>query len=832
VAEAQNRRDSRRLPPDRLARLTDPAAFAFSTTEELEPLREGIIGQERAVRAMEFGLGVKQPGYNLFITGMVGTGRTTYALTKLRQAAREEETPPDWCYVYNFRHPDSPMAISLPPGQGAAFRKDMEELVEDLKTEIKKAFESEEYERSRAELVARFEKAINAAWEELRIAAQQHGFAIQRTPTGIVSIPLSTGGEPLTAEEYAQLPEKMRETLATKSREVQNLVADTLRRVRNLEREARHALRELERETGLSNARHLIDHLREKYCHVPRVCEYLDQVLEDVVEHLDAFRAEPGAEEGELPPFFPFRPPGREQRLLRYQVNLLVDHSQTQGAPVVYEPNPTYYNLLGRVEYRGEMGTMVTDFTMVKPGSLHLANGGYLVLNALDLLLNPFSWQALKRALKTGQIRIENLGEQYGLVATVSLKPEPIPTRVKVVLIGSPLLYHILYTFEEDFRKLFKVRVDFDTAMDRTEENERLHASFIADYCRREGLLPFDPTGVARILDWSSRLAEHQDKLTTRFHELTEIITEASAWARKEGETRVSARHVERALEEKIYRSNRIEEKILELIREGTLMVTTEGQAVGQINGLAVLDLGDYSFGKPARITARVALGEKGVVNIERETEMSGPLHSKGVYILSAYLAGKYAQDKPLALSASLCFEQLYEEVEGDSASSAELYCLLSELAGVPLEQGIAVTGSVNQKGEIQPIGGVNQKIEGFYHVCKIKGLNGRQGVMIPWQNVKHLMLKEEVRRAVEEGRFHIWAVRTVDEGMEVLTGMPAGERQADGTYPEGTINYLVDRRLREMAETMRRFAEEKKAPARRRARRKAPAPAPHSDEG
>lgn len=825
-----NGRERLRLPAGKLAATCDPTMFKFQSTEDIPPLERGIIGQERAVRAMEFGLRTKHPGYNIFLTGPAGTGKTIYTQTRVRQVAAGEPTPQDWCYVYNFERPDQPACLCLPAGRGSQFRRDMDELIEDLGSEIHRAFDSAEWERRRGEVVSRFEQTIGQRWRELEEAAQQQGFAIQRTPTGIITIPLDDQGQPITPEEFSQMDEEAREALATRSRELQGPAGETLRQARTLEKEARAALKALEQETGLYAVGHLISQLKEGYSDLPRVCAYLDQVRQDVVEHLDRFRAD-GEEEAPSLPLL--GRPGRDDWAKRYQVNAFVDNARTEGAPVVFENNPTYYNLFGKVEYRGDFGTLVTDFTLVKPGAVHLANGGYLVLQAADLFTNPLSWAALKRTLKTGQARIENLGEQFGIIATAGLKPEPVPTRLKVLIIGNPLIYHLLYMYDDDFRKLFKVRVDFDVEMDRTPEHIQLYASFASGFCRREGLHHPDPGAMARIVEYSSRLAEDQERLSTRFHDITEVIFEASNWAEQEGSPVIQARHVDRAMEERIFRSNRVEEKILELIAEGTLLVDTEGTVPGQVNGLSILDLGDYVFGKPNRITARAHLGEKGVMHIERETEMSGPIHSKGVFILSAYMAGKYAQDMPLALSASLTFEQLYEEVEGDSASSAELCALLSELAGLPVDQGVAVTGSVNQKGEVQPIGGVNEKVEGFYHVCKAKGLTGRQGVIIPAANVRNLMLKEEVRRVVADGRFHVWAVRTVDEGIELLTGVPAGERRADGTYPERSVNDLVERRLRQMAEAMRRFGhdgneetgeeERKPTPPRKKAPRRPP---------
>lgn len=794
-----------RVPPENLATACDPAQFAFETTAEVTPLQQGIIGQERAVKAIDFGLRVRHPGYNLFLTGPIGTGKTTYTRTRVGQIAAEQPTPPDWCYVYNFKNPDQPLCFALPPGRGLDLRRDMAELIEDLRTTVRKAFDSEDWERRRGELVERFEKAINEHWARLEATARARGFAIQRTPTGIFTIPLK-GENPMTPEEFAALPEATRKEVAAESRELQAEVAETLRHVRNLEKEARGNLKQLESETGLYAVEYLFSQVRERYEDVPAVVEYLKEVQRDVVDNLENFRSDSDEPPLELPP--PLRGQHREH-YLKYRVNLFVDNSETTGAPVVFETNPTYYNLFGKVEYRSDFGTLVTDFTMIKPGAIHLANGGYLVIQANDLLGNPLSWAALKRTLETGKARIENLGDQLGLVATTGLKPSPLPLSIKVIIVGDPIIYQLLYTYDPGFRKFFKVRADFDTEMDRSFEHMQLYASFISCFCTREGLRHLTPAAVARVIDYSSRLADDQTKLSTRFHEVTELLLEASTWAEDGENPLVGPEHVDKAVEERVFRSNRIEEKVLEMIAEGTLMVDTDGGRAGQVNGLAILDLGDYVFGKPNRITARVYLGEKGVVNIEREAEMSGPIHSKGIYILSAYLAGKYAQDKPLALSASLCFEQLYEEVEGDSASSTELYALLSELSGLPIDQGLAVTGSVNQKGEIQPIAGINEKIEGFFHVCRTRGLTGEQGVIIPHQNVRNLMLKREVRQAAAAGLFHIYAIRTIDEGMEILTGFAAGERREDGGYPEGTINHLVDQRLEVMADTMRRFGQD-----------------------
>jgi predicted ATP-dependent protease len=778
----------------------DPTVLPFATTADL-PADDSIVGQARAVRALDFGLMVPQPGYNVFVTGPPGTGRTTYAHNKVNAVAAARPAPSDWIYVHNFQQPDQPMAIALPPGQGVQFRREIERLVDELKDAIRKLFASETFDAKRSGVIQQFEQQANAIWRDLEQEARRLGFALQRTPVGIATVPISPSGEPLAEEQLAHLTAAHRQELERRGRQLQESVGEVTRKVRGIEREAKEAIGELERSAVLSVASHAVDALKQRYTDHPRIVGWLDRFLADVVERHDDFKDEGEAQQ----PALPFMT--RRAEFTRYKVNLLIDHSQTRGAPVILELNPTYYNLFGKAEYRGEFGAMVTDFTMIKPGALHRANGGYLILQARDLLTSPLSWEGLKRALKSREIRIENIAEQYGLFATATLRPEPIPLNFKVIIIGVSLIYHLLYVYDDDFPKLFKIKADFDIDIERTDANMVEYAKAIAAISRREGLLPFDRGAVARTLEQSARLADDQQRLSMRFNDIAEVIYEASAWARTDGAAVVSAEHVRRAVDEKVRRSNRIEERIRTLIRDGQLLVTVDGAVSGQVNGLSVLMLGDYAFGRPSRVTVRTYVGSRGVVNIERETQLSGRIHTKGVLTLGAYLGGKFAQQRPLSLNASITFEQTYEEVEGDSASSTELYALLSDLAGVPIEQGIAVTGSVNQKGEIQPIGGVNEKVEGFYYVCKAMGLTGRQGVMVPHQNLRNLMLNDELTQAIREGRFHLWAVHTIDDGLEVLTGMPAGAADAEGRYPEGTINYLVSRRLDELADRLRRFA-------------------------
>ncbi|GAW91306.1 Lon protease family protein [Calderihabitans maritimus] len=796
------------VPVEKLSAYCDPAQFKFQTTEEVTPL-EGMVGQERAVRAMEFGLKMKKHGYNIFMTGLTGTGKTSYALSLIQQMAKKERVPEDWCYVHNFEKPDQPVAIDLPAGMGKVFAEDMDRLVEELQVQIPKAFGGEEYDKQKAAIIKEYQGQKANLLEELSKAAEERGFVLKSTSAGYVSIPLIDGKE-ISQEEYNNLDEETRADIDRRSEEIQLKMLETMRKIQAVEREAKEKIKELEQNTGLFAVGHLIDELKEKYGNYPKVLSYLEAVQKDILLNLDHFRA--GEEEKDSFPWL--RKISKETFLTRYKVNLLVDNSEQQGAPVVMETNPTYYNLMGSIEYENEWGAAVTDFTKIKAGALHRANGGYLILQAKDVLANLMAWEALKRVLKTKEIRVENLGSQIGLVAMATLKPEPIPIQVKVVLVGHPVLYHLLYSYDEDFRKFFKIKADFDTEMPRTEENLQKMAEFVSSLCRREGLKPFDRSGVAAVVEYSCRLAEHQEKLSTRFNEIAEIIFEADAWAGLQQAEVVSRQHVKRAIKEKIYRSNKYEEKLHEMLREGQLMVDATGAVVGQVNGLSVLDLGDYSFGKPTRITATTFLGKEGVINIERETEMSGNIHDKGVMILSGYLGAKYAQEIPLTLSASLCFEQSYQEIEGDSASSAELYALLSSLAELPVKQGIAVTGSVNQKGEIQPVGGVTAKIEGFFALCKIKGLTGEQGVIIPYQNIPNLVLSDEVIEAVRQGKFHIYPVRTVDEGIAILTGVPAGEKDENGNYPPGTVNYLVQQKLQHYADIMLKMAAEVEEPS------------------
>ena len=792
----------RELTPSELGNRCSPEIFAGEADTAYSD-SDGIIGQERAVRSVKFGLEVSSPGYNIFMSGAPGTGKSTFARVAMQQKAESLDTPRDWCYLYNFSEPNAPWALSLPAGRGIAFKADMEELVGDARTAIVNEFEGGDFEKRRTEIIEQFQRKTTEALQAIEDRVREQGFALQKGTGGFASIPLNEEGKPMSNDEFQSLDTEQRREIEDKGTEVQHEIRKAVRQVRQLEKEVKASIRDLEKTMGSFAIKPLVEQLQEKYSDFADVCKYLDDVHDDIVEHLDQFKGEDG--EGDMMNVVPRK---LTSSFARYQVNLLVNNAETTGAPVVEETNPTYYNLLGKIEYESSMGTLVTDHTLIQPGALHRANGGFILLRAEDVLVNALSWEALKRSLKNTNVRVENIGEQYRMVPTTAIRPEPIPLDVKIVMIGSPLLYYLLSSYDDDFRKHFKIKADFDIRMDRTDEYLQQYGSFVRTVCKRDNLLPFDPTAIARIVDYSCRLTEDQTKLSARFNEVVAIVYESDAWARSEDSDLVLDEHVNRAVKEKIYRSSLVEDHIREAIDRGKIMVDTEGEVVGQINGLSVLDLGDYSFGHPSRITANVYLGDEGVVNVERQVKMSGSSHSKGVFILSSYLASLFAHDKPLSLSASITFEQLYGGIDGDSASTAELYAILSSLADVPIPQSIAITGSISQKGQVQPIGGVNQKIEGFYYTCKAKGLTGDQGVLIPETNTDNLMLNDEVVAAVEEGKFHVWAVQDVREAIERLTGMPAGERGDDGQYPPDTVFGRADRRLREMAQALRKFSD------------------------
>ncbi len=795
-----------KLSFNELYRFCDPDIFTFKTTDDLPDFKE-TIGQERGLHSLDFGLSLESTGFNIFLLGEHGTGKMTTVRSFLSQKAVDEPVPKDGCYVYNFKDPDVPWAISLDPGKAVVFQKDMEEIVKILKVEIPKVFESKEYEKQKNKIVEESQKKEREIFVSLEEEAKEKGFSVRKTVSGLIIMPVKKTGEPLTGEEFELLDEKTRKKIDDIGKVLQEKLNDVVRLVREREKTVKEAIGKLEKDAALSAVGHLIDELKHKYREHEKITSYLTDAKEDILEHLDDFKVQEEA----APQLAFMKLPRAEPTFTRYTINVLVNNGNCKGAPCIFESNPTYYNLFGRIEHKIQYGLAVTDFSMIKAGSLHKANGGYIVINALDLLRNIFAYDALKRAIRDKEARIEDVWEQYRLMSTTTLKPEAIPLNIKVILIGNPYLYYLLYNLDEEYRELFKVKADFDSRMVRTDENVQKYASFVAALCKEEKLLPFDRTGVAKVVEISSRFAEHQNRLSARFNDIADLLREASYWASKSQSNIVSEVHVQRAVDDKVFRTNRIEERLREMILEGTLIVDTAGEKAGQINGLAVLDLGDYSFGKPSRITARAYAGRAGVVNIERETKMSGKIHEKAILIISHFLGSRYAVKKPISLSASITFEQLYDMVEGDSATCAELYALLSSIANVPLKQSIAITGSMDQNGEVQPIGGVNEKIEGFFDLCRIVGLNGSHGVIIPARNIKHLMLKKDVVEAVKQGKFSIYPISKVDEGLEILTGMQVGELGEDGTYPEGTINYLVAKRLTEISESLEKKKEKEK---------------------
>jgi len=788
---------SLRVPLNRLRRAANPAIFKFKTTAEIPPL-EGTVGQDRAVQALDFGLSIEAEGFNVFLAGPTGTGRETELRTQLERIARERPAPSDWCYVFNFADPARPRALRLPPDRGHQLAHDIDDLIAAVRREVPKAFESDEYAQRRDQINREVQAQRERMFEALQKEATARSMTINVTPMGITTIPV-LDGKPLTKEQYDLLTDERRHEIQQHTADLDSIIAQFVPQLRRLDRAVAQLLAELDRQVMIAIASPMIDEIKRDYAREEEVLEYLDQLREDIVENIHAFRGI-DEQEGAIPGLAPLI---RENLFNRYKVNVIVTHAADAHAPIVFEDSPSYYRMFGRIDYKPQFGAMTTDHMMIKPGALHRANGGFLAVHALDVLSQPLVWETLKRALNTRQARLENLGEQFSILPTATLSPEPIPLDVKVAMIGNQRIFTVLQQVDEDFKKLFKAKADFTIDVARDESTQQAYASFIARQCEKLGMRPFDRGAVARIIEQSSRMAGDQEKLSLRLLDIVDLLVEADYWTCDGGSPAVTAEYVDKAIERKIYRSNLIEERIQELINNGTIKVDTDGAVVGQVNGLSVYDLGDYTFGRPSRITARVSLGRGQVINLEREIEKSGPSHSKGFLIINGYINGKFAHRQPLSFAASITFEQVYDEVDGDSASSTELYALLSAITDVPLKQGIAVTGSVNQLGEIQAIGGVNEKIEGFYAVCKAKGLTGEQGVMIPKDNVRNLMLKPDVVDAIRDGKFHVWAVSNIEQGVELLTGMPAGRLRRDNTYPEGTLF----RRVTDALEAMTRRA-------------------------
>ncbi|HUL78220.1 MAG TPA: AAA family ATPase [Vicinamibacteria bacterium] len=790
------------LPVRSLSRRCDPSSLSFATTADL-PDVAGIIGQERAEEAVRFAIGIRRYGYNLYALGTSGMGKHGFVRAFLERQAAGESAPPDWCYVHNFADPRRPRALRLPAGRGPQLAEDMRALVDELRAAIPAVFESEDYRTRRKLVEAQFGEQSERAFAAIEERARERGVAIIKTPAGVGMAPLREG-EVIPPEKFQKLPGREQERLKAEMAAVQQELQDAAGTLPREARRQRDELRRLDRLVTASAASHLIDEVRARWADVPVVLEHLGEVQKDVVDNAEDFLPPPeganavkallGGRGGD-------RKPAR-----RYQVNVLVSQPSASGAPVVYEDHPTHANLVGRVEHVAEMGNLVTDFTLVQGGALHRANGGYLIVDARRLLLQPLAWDELKRALRSKLVRIESLGQALSLTATASLEPEPIPLEVKVVLLGERHLYYLLSHLDPEFPELFKVAADFEEEIERTAEGELLYARLLGTFARREGLRPLDRGAVARAIEQASRRAADAERLQVHAETVADLLREADHLAGEAGADVVAVEHVQAALDAQVRRASRVRERIQEDIRRGTILIDSRGDAVGQVNGLVVLQLGGYTFGRPSRITARVRLGSGNVVDIEKEVALGGPIHSKGVLILTGFLGQRFASERPLSLGASLVFEQSYSGVEGDSASCAELVALLSALGELPVKQGRAITGSVNQHGQVQPIGGVNEKIEGFFDVCRAGGLTGDQGVLVPASNVKHLMLRSDVVEAAEKGLFHVWPVEAVDEAVELLTGVPAGEKGADGRYPEGTVNRRVDDRLAAFAERARNF--------------------------
>ena len=777
-----------------------PSDFTFQSTAELTPLRE-IIGQERAIKAFEFGLAVKMKGYNIYMSGPSGTGKTTYALSSTEKLAETEPVPMDWCYVYNFQNQMKPKAISFDAGVGKQFKEDMAELVAEIRKELSKVFLSEDYQKQKLVIIHNFEERQDEMFDEMSVLADQYDFMLKSMESSIYFIPI-INGVPVEDENYDVLSDDEKEMIEKNNQILQEKMAPLMREIHEMQKDCDKQVEELNRKVGMAAMGHSVETLIEKYKDYERAVSYVRDVQKDVLDNLDQFMEEEQSKEEILSSLMPLLGKKQEEDItLRYRVNLIVDHSQTQGAPVVATFNPTYSNLMGEIEYDSEFGSLTTDFMKIKSGLFHQANGGYLIVQAHDILTMPHAWEALRSVIKTKEINIDSIREIQGSTTAPALKPEPIPAQFKVIMIGSEYFYDLLNEADEEFHKFFKIRADFDYEMPRTDENILKLTQFIKGFVEREKTLEFDASAICAIIEYSSRSVSDQGKLSTRFNFLAEILVEAFTWAKMEDATIITEKYVRKAIYEKEQRMKLYEEKLDEMLDEDIIMIDTQGAEIGQINGLAVLDMGSYAFGTPSRITATTYVGKSGIVNIEKEARMSGHTHDKGVQIITGFLGQTYAQKFPMDLSCRVCFEQNYNGIDGDSASSTELYCIISSLAELPIRQNLAVTGSVNQKGEIQAIGGVTQKIEGFFNLCKKRGLTGNQGVIIPSSNVKELVLNDEVIEAVKEGNFHIYPIAHINEGIELLMEYPAGEKNEQGEFPADSVHGKVYAKLKAFAE-------------------------------
>ena len=788
-----------------LKRICNPSDFGFKTTAELETW-EGIIGQERAVKAFNLGLAVKMKGYNIYMSGSSGTGKTTYARTNIEKLAATEPVPDDWCYVYNFDKPKEPIALRFKAGVGKKFKNDMEELMSLVEKELTRVFQSEDYENKKNELVSEYEYHQDELIEQVGKTAQEYDFVLKHKKSSVCFQPI-VNGEAVDEENYEMLTGEQIADIERRSTLMQEKVSSFLREFHGMEKECEKKIDELENEVGTATISHYFEDFINKYNEYERAVTYINAVKEDILDNLDYFMEEEEEQQDVLAALMPLLGKKSDDNVMhRYEVNLIVDHSESKGAPVVVTFNPTYTNLMGETEYDTEYGSLTTDFMKIKPGLFHQANGGYLIVQAQDICTIPHAWESLRRVIKTKEINLDSIREMLSSITAPSLKPEPIEAQLKVIMVGSDYFYELLSEGDEEFDKFFKIRADFDNEMNRNAENISKIAGFIKSFVKRENTLEFDVGAVCAIIEYSSRAAARQDKLSTRFNYLSEILGEANTWANLEGANIITADHIHKTIFEKEDRLKLYEEKLNDMLEDDVIMIDTDGAEVGQINGLAVLDMGSYAFGTPSRITATTYVGRSGIVNIEKEARMSGQTHDKGVQIITGFLGQTYAQKFPMALSCRVCFEQNYNGIDGDSASSTELYCIISSLAELPIRQGLAVTGSVNQKGEIQAIGGVTQKIEGFFDLCKKRGLTGNQGVLIPVSNVKDLVLKTEVINAVKEGDFHIYPITHIDEGIELLMNCPAGQKDENGEFPEDSVHGKVYNKLKRFAKLSREF--------------------------
>lgn len=792
----------RELNPDKLRKVVTTTAIKRKQILEQHPLRP-LIGQERALKALEFGIGNKSGGFNIYVSGYPGSGKLTAVNHFLEEKARLEISPGDWCYVNNFNDSYYPKKLSLPQGGAEIFKNEIRKLIQEVKQALIKAFESTEYADKRKKIINEFQQKEIELFKEIDKKAKANNFVIRRTPIEIIVLPTDESGSHIINKKFSKLDKKKQEEILEKQRVFKEELFSLLQKKRDIERASNTSLKLMEENVTLYAIESLLEELQEKYKGFSGVLNYLEDVKNDILKHLGDFLNVPKIQDR-----FSTQ---QDQRYLKYEVNVIANNADLKGAPILMELNPTYNNLFGKVEHESDMGTLITNFTLIRGGALHKANGGYLIIPLKELLLNYFSWDSLKRALKNNEVVIEDVRERYGFLSTKSLKPDPIPLNVQIILIGSPRLYYLLYEWDEDFKELFKVKAEFDTSMDYSLQNIKDFAVVIYKIERENNLLPLNDEAIASIIEQASRMAQNQNKISIKFGEISNILHEAHHYAQLETEDKITSNHIKKAIDAKYFRSNLIQEKINEMIKRKKLMITLTGSKIGQINGISIIDLGDISFGRPNKITASVASGKEGLIDIEREAKLGGPIHTKGVLILLGFLVEKYAQNKPMSLFASLVFEQSYSEIEGDSASSAELYAILSSLSQLPIKQGIAVTGSINQKGDIQPVGAINEKIEGFFEVCRQVGLSGEQGVIIPKSNEENLLLKQEVVQAVKEGKFHIWSISTIDEGIEILMECTAGKQLKNGSFTKNSFHYLVDRRIEELNENIKRLSETKK---------------------